>query len=334
MQTQPDFAVDVMVATCNRAQLITPIVESLRNSTGVDLRVWIMDQSDNDATAEVVQRLAQADPRINYVRIEVKGWSTAHNIGASLGQAPYLLFTDDDCRVDPGWAAALASSLADQQTWGAFGRILDETTEQSASDDVTPGLRLAVKMSTERAVYRDNRFNLGFGHGANMSLRRDAWQRLGGFDEALGPGAVLRSGADRDIGYRILAEGGQIVYTPDALVYHNQWRNWPAVWRAFRNYGIGTGATAGKYLRYGDLGGLVLLIEWVLNQGLRQVLSGLIKWRSWQKTAIGLQQFVMPLYGLVRSLRVPLSREHRVYKITKSRAYRLGYGKDEPSEAL
>ncbi|RRR65548.1 MAG: glycosyltransferase [Candidatus Viridilinea halotolerans] len=313
-------SVDVVMATRNRADLVPVAVNSLLASTGVALTIWIVDQSNNDETERVVQALASQDARVRYQHSATPGLSISQNIGSSLGTAPYILYTDDDCRADPGWAAAMVDVLRDEAIWAVFGRIHeDEVTPptQATPAEAIPGVRLAVKMSTTPVLYHRNRFNLGFGHGASMGLRREVWQRVGGFDEALGAGGPLRSWNDRDIGYRILSLGGQIAYVPQALVYHRQWRDWPAVQRTFRNYGIGAGATAMKYLRYGDLGGFVLLFEWLLSQGVRQILAGVIKWRSWQKTAIGLQQLVMPWYGMWLGWRVPLSREHRVYLVGK-----------------
>ena len=45
---------------------------------------------------------------------------------------------------------------------------------------------MATKTATTRMVYEGNRFNLGFGHGANMAFRRETFDQLGGFDELLG----------------------------------------------------------------------------------------------------------------------------------------------------
>jgi GT2 family glycosyltransferase len=305
--------VDVVVPTRNRPDLIGLALHSLRACTGVKLKIWIIDQSDSDATAVIVASQAAVDQRVQHVPSSLRGISASRNLGIELSMAPFILFTDDDCRVEPGWAAALAAALADEQIAMAFGRILAEHSDEPTVGVVTRGLSLATKTSLKPAIYQGNRFNLSFGHGASMGIRREVWERLGGFDEALGVGGPLRSWEDRDFGYRILLAGGRIAYVPEAVLYHRQWRDWQAVWHAYRDYGFGVGAAAGKYLRSGDPGGLVLLFEWITSQGLRQVLSGLLKWQSWQKTIIGLQQLVFPWYGLAMGLRYSIDRKHGVY---------------------
>lgn len=305
--------VDLVIPTRNRPDLIGTALASALRSEAVELTIWVIDQSDDDRTRQVVAAVAARDLRVHYQSAPPRGISAARNLGLRLGKAPYILFTDDDCRVEPDWAQAMVAAFTTPQIWAVFGRILpDHTTPQHPTDRL-PGLDLATKLSLTPMLYQHNRFNLSFGHGASMGIRRTAWEHLGGFDEALGVGGPLRSWEDRDFGYRILAAGYQIAYTPDALLYHHQWRSWPDVRRAWHNYAIGTGAAAGKYLRYGDLGGLILLGEWFLSQGLRQLLSGVIKWRSWPKTFSGLQQLTVPWYGLLISLRMPLSRTYRVY---------------------
>jgi hypothetical protein len=146
-----------------------------------------------------------------------------------------------------------------------------------------------------------------------MGLRRDALHAVGGFDGMLGCGGPLRAWPERDLGYRILSKGGRIVYTPAAVVHNRHWRDWPEMRRTFLNYAFGTGAAAGKYLRSGDWGGAYLLVEWLLDQGVRQALSGLLKWRSRQKIEVGLLQMIYPWVGLVHSLRYPVDRKRLLY---------------------
>ncbi|EFO81431.1 glycosyl transferase family protein [Oscillochloris trichoides DG-6] len=314
MQVESLPKIDIIIPTRNRGHLIDVTLASIRASVGVTFNLWVIDQSDDDCTERAVAPHAAVDSRVHYIPTHTRGISAARNVGVSMSHAPYILFTDDDCRVDPGWAAAMITELLHPMVWAVFGRILPETEVDLPTHPALQGVALATKMSGSRVVYARNRFNLGFGHGASMGVRREVLEYLGGFDDLLGVGAILRSWEDRDLGFRILSAGGQIVYTPSALLYHRQWRDWHGISRAYADYGIGAGATAAKFLRYGDLGGAVLLFEWLVSQGLRQALSGVFKWHSPHKIRIGLGQLYYPWVGLWRSLRYPLSHRHRVYR--------------------
>jgi len=305
---------DIVIPTRNRPELIGQAVSSVLASTEPRLRLWVMDQSDDDATERVLAPLATADRRLVHERIPPRGVSRARNRGSSLGSSPNVLFTDDDCRVDPKWASVMIRELDDSETWAAFGRVMPDWHDAPPNEWASDAAPVATKIDRERRVFQGNRVDLGFGHGASMGFRRDRFEAIGGFDPLLGSGGELRSFPERDIGFRVLAKSGRIVYTPNAVVYHRQWRDWQQTAKVYRNYGFGAGAAATKYVRCGDLAGLYLMGEWILSQGLRQVASGVFKWRSWWKTRIGLEQLVYPWAGAAASLRYSINRATMCYE--------------------
>ncbi len=309
-------SVDIVIATRNRAELIEPLIVSVRQSSHTDFTLWIVDQSDDAATERVVARYSQTDQRVRYVRQSLPGASLARNVGVSAGSAPIILFTDDDCRVHPEWVSEMAQELLNPHVWAVFGRVLPLYSTANHVSNVANQriLDTAVKPSLQRRVYVRNRLNLGFGHGANMGVRRDAFQYVRGFDPVLGAGGDLRAWEDRDLGYRILCAGGRIVYTPKAILHHLQWRYWSAVRRNHWNYALGTGAAVGKYLRCGDMIGLAILFEWFWSQGIRQSVSALLKWRSLQRLRIGIIHLWVPWLGLFQGLRFPVQRQYCLYQ--------------------
>lgn len=314
--------IDVVIATCNRQDLITNTLRSLQANTIQDFQAWIVDQSDDSATADVVQRFAAQDPRFVYIHSAVKGVNAARNIGIAAGVAPIVALTDDDCAVEKNWLEMLLSEYeAYPECVSLFGRIKPVSISETAvppeqfqeiqrMQEILP---MAAKDCPHHHMFGDNRFNLGFGHGANMSFRRSAFTTYGLFDEFLGAGAPLCSWPERDIGYRIMAAGGKILYSPNVLVYHAHWRNWPDVRNTFRNYAYGAGAAVNKYVRTGDWASLRLLSDWIIQMGFRQILSGLFKWQSWQKIYVGFLQLIYPWVGLWRSRQYSIDPTYRVY---------------------
>ncbi|MEM7800986.1 MAG: glycosyltransferase [Chloroflexota bacterium] len=323
--TQP--LVDVIIPTRNRGALIDLTINSILRSHHSNFVLWIVDQSENDETKKVVEIHQIADDRVHYIHSDSRGSSRARNLGIAAGNAPYVLFTDDDCRIHPDWISSTLTEMngISGAHWGVFCRVEDEEpffNPQLAEGHVPvhQSLKLASKVNDQPQIFQHNRFNLGFGHGAAMGFRRDVLERLNGFDELLSNGAELRSWPERDIGYRILAAGGSIRYTPHAIVYHRDWRSWPKVRKSLKNYGFGTGAAVGKYIRCGDWQAAYLLIQWVADQGFRALVSGIFKWRSHQKMTAGLFQIIYPWVGLITSLRyaVDKSNGHYVLSLTEN----------------
>ncbi|MDW8403157.1 glycosyltransferase family 2 protein [Chloroflexus sp.] len=307
MNTSHTSTVDVVISTYRRGAAIDATIASLRQSTHPHFTLWVLDQSEDDRTEACVQSHAAADQRIRYLRRPVRGISATRNAGAALGHAPYILFTNDDCVLDPNWITSLVDELRHEQIWLAFGAVYPGS-QPTNTDELVLGTCTGV-----RRVFRHNRFNLAFGHGHNMGARREAFERLGGFDELIGAGAPLGSWEERDLGYRALKAGGWIVFTPNAIAYHHHRQNWQGVRRSYRAYGIGAGAVAGKYLRCGDLGGLVLFGEWLFSQGLRQIASGIFKWRRRDKVLLGFDQLYYPFVGLSKGWRYPINRTLSCY---------------------
>jgi hypothetical protein len=72
-----------------------------------------------------------------------------------------------------------------------------------------------------------------------MALRADLARCLGGFDPRLDAGTATCSGGDTDMFARVLEAGAQIVYTPDALVWHRHRRTLAELDRCIFGYGVG-----------------------------------------------------------------------------------------------
>ena len=298
--------IDVVIPTRNRGDLIVETLESLLENKQDCIAIWVIDQSEGDETRKAIKGFLQ-DRRVHYIKSDQEGSNFARNLGIFVGQAPIVAFTDDDCVVDSHWILETLRAFEDENVDAVFGRVIDRSVGLSG-ETVTNGIKIAVKDEPEREVYFGNRFKLDFGHGACMAFRREMLEGIDGFDPLLGNGGPLKSWPEKDIGYRILQNKGTIVYEPHVVVHHKQWRSWEGVKATQRNYGFGAGAIAARYLKSGDVGGLYLMGEWLLDQGVRQVLSGILKWRSWQKISAGLIQIIYPFPGFIVGLTYP-SRE-------------------------
>jgi glycosyltransferase involved in cell wall biosynthesis len=328
-----DSKIDIVIPTRNRGGLIVNALESLQENHSQDFYVWIVDQSENSLTAEAVKPFLEKDSRYSLITSHTKGADIARNIGLQVGQSSIIAFLDDDCRVADTWVEILLNEYeANPEVASIFGRVIPKEgpmefsnkKETAVMQRLHQVLPMAKKVEQEHRFYTQNNcFDLGFGHGANMSFRRSTFAEIGVFDEYLGGGAPLKSWEERDIGYRILRNGGTILYSPDLIVYHEHWRGWHDVCKAFQEYAFGAGAATGKYVRTGDWASLRLLGDWLLQMGIRQILSGLIKWRSWQKIYVGIMQLIYPWIGLWQSRQYAIDPHYCVYIRKKGKTQKV-----------
>ncbi|MFO7679831.1 MAG: glycosyltransferase family 2 protein [Chloroflexota bacterium] len=315
--------ISIIICTRNRNERIRSTLDSICQNQGCQFEVIVIDQSTNEST-QIAVRPFLDDPRFIYKRTNTSGLSIARNIGIFEARGEIIAFTDDDCRVTNNWVESIVQEFRTHAIVDSvFGRIipgiLPAGSELKQDFNVDKAKRLqqvmpvAKKEEPTHKVYQESPHDLGFGHGANMCFRRSVFLRHGVFDEFLGAGAKLGAWEDRDMGYRILTDGGKILYSPNVVIYHDHWREWPEVKDAYKNYAIGTGTAVNKYVRIGNWGSIYLLFDWIIQMGIRQILSGLFKWQSWQKIYVGMMQLIYPWIGLWQSRQYAIDPHYRVY---------------------
>jgi GT2 family glycosyltransferase len=225
--------ISVVVATLGRSSVFERCIVAIACGSRPADEIVVVDQSA-DGLAPVVERLLEgATTAFRHVRASALGISRARNLGAAAAAGDTLAFTDDDCVPDTDWLAALAGTDADAAT----GRVLPLHDERSGL------VAVSSRTSTERRMFRGDTRELPWevGSGGNLLLARDVFERSGGFDEHFGPGARYRAAEDVELLERLLASGAPIVYTPDAVVYHERKRRSERLARRLP-YGFGMGA--------------------------------------------------------------------------------------------
>ncbi len=256
--------VSVLICTRDRPDTVGQAIESVaRCRFDDDFDLHVMDQSTTDATRVIVERLAdQFRDRlpIVYHHLDKAGLSRAYNTGIRATSGRIVACTDDDVVVSPDWLARIVEAFGRDPELGLlYGMVLvpDSLRDAEASGTIVPTLW---RTNALRMHERDHNF-IVWGMGANMAIRRAMIDSVGGFDEALGGGAPLRSSQDFDFALRTYRAGYAISLDPTVKVDHYGSRTpeqWPAT---LRNYGIGDGAFYSKHIRCGDALALRLLFR-------------------------------------------------------------------------
>lgn len=194
----------VVVATHNRAHLLPRLLRALAGQTDApSYAVVVVDDASGDDTPRRLADLQRELPiAITTRRLpHNRGPATARNVGWRSSDAPYVVFTDDDCEPQPGWLAAICRGLQNADL--AQGRTCPAPDQLSA----------AGPFSRTLSVESED----GFYQTCNIGYRREWLQRLGGFDEDFRHPA----GEDTELAWRAIEAGATTAFCPDGVVHHD-----------------------------------------------------------------------------------------------------------------
>jgi glycosyltransferase involved in cell wall biosynthesis len=246
----PTPPISVVVCTRDRAEALQLCLGALARLDYPDFEVVVVDNaSAGPETAQVV-----AASGFRYVREERPGLDWARNRGLAEARHAIVAYTDDDVQVDAGWLRGVAAGFADPQVAAVTGLVLPAEIETTAQAYFERYGGMA-KGFSPRLLHRDALGEAGViaahqcGVGANMAFRREALERLGGFDTALDVGTPSFGGGDIDMFHRVLAAGLALHYEPAALVWHQHRRDWPGLRRQIYSNGRAFGVYLQKIWR-------------------------------------------------------------------------------------
>jgi glycosyltransferase involved in cell wall biosynthesis len=228
-----------IVCTRNRSraiiQSLASIAASLEAAAPVEAEIVVIDNGSTDDTSAIVSEWAKSCAVPVRLAVEPRtGLSAARNCGLKMAKGDLLVFTDDDCRLDPAYMRlAIRHDDADTGPVLRGGRV-----ELGDPAD----LPLTIKTDPHPADFAHPLHPAGFLLGANMILSRKVIDRIGFFDERFGAGTRF-PGEDCDYIIRAHAAGIPVRYAPDLIVSHFHGRRDPAVAKAlFAGYMRANGA--------------------------------------------------------------------------------------------
>jgi GT2 family glycosyltransferase len=225
--------ISVVVCTMDRPDALTRCLDALRACTPPPAQIVVVDQGARPAAPEGIE----------VVRMSERGVSRGRNRGARAAEHELLAFTDDDCVPAPDWIGALQRGFEDGAD-GVTGRVLPLPG--------AGGVAVSSRTSTARRTFSGpGQTPWDIGTGGNLALRRSAFEAVGGFDEALGPGTPARAAEDVDLLYRLANAGRTLLYEPDAVVYHELKSRRARVGGRY-GYGFGLGAFLARHAAVGD----------------------------------------------------------------------------------
>jgi glycosyltransferase involved in cell wall biosynthesis len=295
-------AISVVLATRDRPDLLRGALASLAVALRPDDEVIVVDSASTD---ERVREVIEA-AGVRTVRCDVPGASIARNAGWRAARNEIVAFIDDDVRVEADWVARIDEVLAAHPDVAFLtGRV------QEPPGDAPSTRAVAIKDDPEPASL--GRFTRGsLGQTANTAIRRVALERVGGFDELLGPGGALGAIAeDVDLYDRLLGADFVGRYDPTVSAYHVQWRGAADLVGLDWRYGVGSGYRLAKVWRLDRPRARLVARATLWDWGFGSLLTAVR--RRWKSIVVLSGVRVLGMFvGMCRGLVTPIDDGHLV----------------------
>jgi N-acetylglucosaminyl-diphospho-decaprenol L-rhamnosyltransferase len=238
--------VDVVIPTWNGRELLRRCLPTLEAQTE-RCRVIVVDNGSVDGTREL---LSDEHTDVELVGLDRNhGFGPAVNRGSAFGEAPYVVLVNNDVECDPGFVEEIVEPLRASPTIGMVaglllrpGRAVIDSFGLEVDRTLSAFPRFAGADCASTELHE--RHLLGPSGGA-AAYRREAFEAIGGFDEAL-----FAYMEDVDLALRLRAAGWMAAGAPGAIGVHlgsatfgarSRWQVETAGWaRAYliRKYGI------------------------------------------------------------------------------------------------
>lgn len=158
------LTVSVIIPAYNEEGYIARCLDALRRQTVKPDEIIVVDNNSTDNTYEIASRYSA----ITLINEPTQGLYAARAAGMNMATGDILCRIDADTEVDAHWIATIKEKMADSSVQLATGPLgyydfIAPKTSRNLEDFF---LRIALGLG------------YGFAFGANMAIRRTAWQKL------------------------------------------------------------------------------------------------------------------------------------------------------------
>ncbi len=225
----PPPVVSVVIVSYNtRAMTLDCLAALYADLGGTPAEVFVVDNDSADGSPAAVRATFPAAAVIDMGRNA--GFGAANNVAMARARGEFLLLLNSDAFVKPGAVAAMVECLRRRPRAAAVGpRLLngDGSLQRSCWRFPSPGrawlesLWIAGLFGPDRAAgdYRrwphDAERPVDWVIGACLTVRRAAFEQVGGFDEQF-----FMYAEETDWQRRMRQAGWEVVLSPDAVVTH------------------------------------------------------------------------------------------------------------------
>lgn len=228
MVTQPESKAatprcSIVVSTYNDGDLVCHAVDSLLAQTEQRIEIIVVDDGSQDGTGARLAAYAE-NPTVRALTLaENQGVPGARNLGIQAARGEIIAFMDADATAPTHWLETLLQPFARTRVGCVGGPDAAPPDDGLFAQCVDFTLRSSIATGRLRRKSPLARYSPA---GCNMAVRADILDQVGLLDERLG-----RRGEEKELVQRIRRQGYEILYVPDALIWHRRRPSIRSFWK-------------------------------------------------------------------------------------------------------
>jgi GT2 family glycosyltransferase len=211
-----------VVITLNEGANLRSTVEQLCATLPGDADIIIVDDGSTDGSTNFLN-----GGRVQLLRTNNVGTAKTRNLAAGHTSADILVFLDAHLNLPPGWWEPILDVLETTGAGAVAPAVSDiEEPQRKAFGMRFKGPDLSVEWLRQNG---DSPYQVPFLPWCCTAIRRDIFQKIGGFDEDM----IRWGGIDIELSLRLWLLGYELWLAPQAEVFHffRSTRPYPVEWR-------------------------------------------------------------------------------------------------------
>jgi glucosyl-dolichyl phosphate glucuronosyltransferase len=221
----------IIIPTAGRPVAIKATIQSLLaiSPERHDAEILVVDNNQQEELSNALREYCGAlSGRVRYLRESSPGASFARHRGFRDACGEILTFIDDDVELSPTWLEAIQNAFADPEVGMVGGPSIPKFSDSVPSwfwDFFSPtpyGGWMCGWLSLLDIGHDVQRIDPNYIWSLNLSIRRDIFERCGGFHPDLVPAKLQRWQGDGETGLtrKIKAAGVRADYIQEAMLFH------------------------------------------------------------------------------------------------------------------
>lgn len=183
-----------------------------------DYEIIVVDNRSTDETKSYVESLLPEHKNLIYIYESKPGATNARHAGAHIAEGEYLVFADNDGLFNPECLSEILKVYYARKECSAVACKIEIHWDGEEPEWIAPYMQLLGQLDYGDEISYSTKYYL---NGGLMSVRKDVFERLGGFNpDLIGPYLI----GDGDLGFvnKLHAEHALIGWAPNARMQHMQ----------------------------------------------------------------------------------------------------------------